>query len=104
MLTLVPTVGDTGTGHAFFSRADCLGAAFTRAPRQHSHGADGAADPADTGAGPFGVPVEGANGRLRVKVVPTRAWSLLAGSLFGSRVEGRHPACPAIPSVMRSWN
>jgi hypothetical protein len=52
-LVLKPIPGDTGEGFVFASHG--LTPQFTKAVRQPQHGLDGAADPADTGAGPFGV-------------------------------------------------
>jgi hypothetical protein len=71
---------DTGENQIFFNDNDCLGAGFTRAPRQPQHGSDGAADPADTGAA-FGVPVYFGGDRLRVKVT-NGATELLVGKLY----------------------
>lgn len=78
-ISLLPRSGDTGDGWLIYNDNDCLGADFTRAPRQPMHGADGAADPADTGAA-FGVPIVAAGDRLRIKVTPGGA--AVAGRLY----------------------
>ena len=67
-LSLLPLSGDTGGGWVFYNQNDCLGVQFTKAPRQPQHGADGAADPSDTGAA-FGVPIYGAGDRIRAKAI-----------------------------------
>ena len=49
-LAVLPSESDSGVGWNFYAQSAVnLGAALTMAPRQPSHGADGAADPADTG-------------------------------------------------------
>jgi hypothetical protein len=78
-ISLLPKMGDTGDGWLIFNDNDCLGADFVRAPRQSMHGADGAPDPADTGAA-FGVPIASAGDRLRIKVTPGGA--AVAGRLY----------------------
>jgi hypothetical protein len=74
--------GDTGSGWVFYSETRNFGAGFTRAPRQPQHGADGAPDPADTGAA-FGVPVVGWLDRLRLKLAPADTGVVINGTLYG---------------------
>jgi hypothetical protein len=82
-LSLLPQEGDSGgPGWTFYSESGVnLGAAFTRSPRQPQHGPDGAPDPADTGAA-FGVPIVGANDRLRAKITPADTGVVVTGSLY----------------------
>src|SRR3990167_24004 len=81
-LAVLPDMADTGVGWSFFSQASVnLGVGQTRAPTQPQHGSDGVADPADTGAA-FGVPIVGANDRLRVKIIPGDTGMVIAGNLY----------------------
>ena len=81
-LAILPDDADTGKGWLFYSAAaHQMGAVFVRSPRQPQHGSDGAADQSDTGAA-FGVPVVGANDRMRVKVVPGDTGVVIAGALY----------------------
>jgi hypothetical protein len=80
-LSLVPKAGDTGSGWVVYSETLNFGAGFTRAPRQAQHGADGAPDPADTGAA-FGVPIVGWLDGLRVKLTPADTGVVISGNLY----------------------
>lgn len=72
-------IADTGEGWVFYNDNDCLGANFTRVPRQPMHGSDGAVDPADTGA-QYGAPIVACGERIRIKVTPGGA--AVAGRLY----------------------
>lgn len=74
-LDLLPRAEDTGDGFAFYNNSDCLGSAFTHAPRQPGVSADGN----DTGVDEY-FPVVGAGDRIRVKVTPGGA--AVVGTLY----------------------
>lgn len=64
-LDLMPDRSDTGQAITFYSKTDCLGAAFTKVPTQPSHHSDGF----DTGAS-NDVPIVAAGDRIRARVTP----------------------------------
>lgn len=80
-LALLPKSGDTGDGFVFYQDNDCLGANFTRVPRQPGHSSDGT----DTGVDEY-HPIVAAGDRIRVKVTPGGA--SVAGRLYVWVYEG----------------
>lgn len=78
---IMSIAGDTGPGWLFYNASHNLGAQFTKAPMQPQHGADGAADPSDTGAA-FGIPIVAAGDRLRAKIIPADTGVIVAGRLW----------------------
>jgi hypothetical protein len=79
VLSLLPINGDTGGGWVFYNQTDCLGAQFTKAPRQPMHGADGLL--LDTGADLSDV-IVGAGDRIRAKAVGGGNAAVLDGLLY----------------------